>query len=279
MSEISHAFQTNKLCHILCRLVCFPPEFCQLQHSCSFKAHVQLERELHIPEVGVLHPGLPPLQTLGFPLGWVPTAAFLGSHVWCRLPWQLLFLLKLPSQHEWQAQMPLSFSSLMTLSPTRFQPFLPPSPAWPWLSGWPPTEPSRGTGARTGRRASRGKGRLPQRCLRVVWPSMRMMCQGWERGGVPDAPVLVLPRPAVPVPSLCRTLTCLGLTTFTSAADSLFLWVSCVQYCRPRAAHTPGWLELLHLFPNEDLPSEGLELCWDLSDLRVNDLHGRDYAI
>lgn len=48
MSEISHAFQTNKLCHIYCRLVCFPPELCQLQHSCSFKAHVQLERELHI---------------------------------------------------------------------------------------------------------------------------------------------------------------------------------------------------------------------------------------
>lgn len=77
MPETSHVSQTYKLCHIFCRLVCFPSEYWQCQYDCSSKAHVQLELELHMPEVGVLYPGLPSMQIFGFPLGQVPVAAFL----------------------------------------------------------------------------------------------------------------------------------------------------------------------------------------------------------
>lgn len=96
MPEISHAFQTNKLCHILCRLVCFPPECWQLQHSWSSKAQVQLEGELHMPEVGVLHPGLPPLQMFSFLLGPVPAATLFESHVWHRLLGSFFYSLSYP---------------------------------------------------------------------------------------------------------------------------------------------------------------------------------------
>lgn len=273
MSEISHAFQTNKLCHILCRLVCFRPECWQLQHSRSSKAQIQLEGDLHMPELGVLHPGLPPLQKFSFLLGQVPAATLLESHVWHRL---------LSSSFSSLAQMTgtntfFSCSCPMTLFLARHQPFLPASPPCPWLPGQAPAEPSRGTGAGAGRGASRDKGHLVLRCLRVVCARMGTMCQGWGWLGAPPAPVRVLLHPVIPVPGLCRTPAHLWLAAFTSAVGFVFLRVSYLRCRQHKSARAPEWLE--SAFPDGDLHSQDLGLRWNLTDSRVNHLRDGDYAI
>lgn len=168
MSAISHAFQTNKSCHIFRTLVFLIPEGWQSQSSCSSKAHVWLEWELHMSEVRVLQPDLPSLQTSSLPLGQLSAAASLGRYVWRTPPQLLLFPLKLPSL----AQMTSSNALLLYLPDDSLfltRPALPSSLSCTLTSlRLEPAEPSRGMGARTGRGASREKGHLPPRCLRVV---------------------------------------------------------------------------------------------------------------
>lgn len=101
-------------------------------------------------------------------------------------------------------------------------------------------------------------------------------CQGCEWIGAPAAPVRVLLYPVMPVPSLCRTPAHLQLAAFTSAVGSVFLGFSYLC-CRHKAAHTPECPE--SGFSDRDLHSQYLSLHWNLTDLRVNDLHGGDSAI
>lgn len=92
------------------------------------------------------------------------------------------------------------------------------SPASWWVSGWTLLSQA-GAWVLELRGASREKGHLLPRCLRVVWPA-------W---GQFATLMLMSCTLAVPLPSLCRTVTYLWLTVFTSPEDCVLPGVSFSQ--------------------------------------------------